>query len=127
MNVTKDVKEELMNKYQLAIKELKESKIKMLVFKGQTEEMEAPTMFDLYHHEMFILEELVEKATPKSPNFNRGIEVQSWDGDCCSRGYTHDYWSCPNCDGYLCKVNDEDSVGEYCTQCGQRIVGDEEW
>ena len=72
------------------------------------------------------LKELVELATSKSPNFNRGIEVQSWDGDCCSRGYTHDYWSCPNCDGYLCKVNDEDAIGEYCTQCGQRIVGSEE-
>lgn len=68
-----------------------------------------------------VLEELVEKVTPKAPNFNRGIEIQSWDGDCCSTGYTHDYWSCPNCDGYLCKANDEDAVGEYCTQCGQRF------
>lgn len=71
-------------------------------------------------NEFDILEELVEKATPKSPNFNRGIEIQSWNGDCCSIGYTHDYWSCPNCNN---------PVNEYqkgCSQCLQALDWSEE-
>ena len=66
------------------------------------------------------LQELTEKATPKEPNFNRGIEIQSWDGDCCSIGYTHDYWSCPNCNS---------PVNEYqngCSQCLQALDWGEE-
>ena len=52
--------------------------------------------------------ELVEKATPKKPIFYSNEQGK-------------DFWSCPNCRGHLCYVDQEDTCGIYCPQCGQRL------
>ena len=51
-----------MNKYQKALNELKNSDIRLLVFKNVSEE-EQPTIFDLFHSEIFALQELIDKET----------------------------------------------------------------
>lgn len=120
VTTVKDVK--TMNKYQKAIKTLKEEKeLKFLIYKGQEFDDEAPTMFDFYHHEMFILDELVEKATPKKPI------------DCTKYGkYSKGFFEghnetlrdlrCPNCKKKVRLVHKY----KYCAKCGQALDwGDE--
>ena len=51
-----------MNKYQKALNELKNSDIRLLVFKNVSEE-EQTTIFDLFHSEIFALQELIDKET----------------------------------------------------------------
>lgn len=52
-----------MDKYQKALNTLKTSDIKLYVYKEQESVAEEyqPTIFDFYHSEIFILQELVEK------------------------------------------------------------------
>nr|DAF72340.1 MAG TPA: hypothetical protein [Caudoviricetes sp.] len=52
-----------MDKYQKALNTLKTSDIKLYVYKEQENVAEEyqPTIFDFYHSEIFILQELVEK------------------------------------------------------------------
>lgn len=48
-----------MNKYQKALNGLKNSDVRLLVFKNVSEE-EQPTIFDLFHSEIFVLQELID-------------------------------------------------------------------
>ena len=110
-----------MNKYQEAIEKLRNSKIKLHVFVGQTEEIEAPTIFDFYHSEIFALQELVEKATPKKVTIETIVDGFD-DGDF---GGTFEYKkaTCPNCEGILIDETEEvDLEGyDYCPNCGQAL------
>ncbi len=62
-----------MNKYQKALNELKNSDIRLLVFKNVSEE-EQPTIFDLFHSEIFALQELIDKETPMKPTEIKGVK-----------------------------------------------------
>ena len=91
-----------MNKYEKAIDTLIKSDFKFFVYKGQTEKMEAPRMFDLYHFEILTLQELVEKATPKKPTEKKPFGNAT-------------YYNCPNCNiGIGTSAN-------YCRKCGQAL------
>lgn len=89
-----------MNKYKKAIQTLKTSKIKFHVYKEQTEEMEAPTIFDFYHREIYVLEKLVEKSIPKKPVYkafddNGNDEIIPTEAYCPTCGYEFEfgYWN----------------------------------
>ncbi len=86
-----------MNKYQKALNELKNSDIRLLVFKNVSEE-EQPTIFDLFHSEIFALQELIDKATPM-----KVIKIGS------------DYSSCPKCGQFV------NCVENFCHCCGQQL------
>lgn len=102
-----------MNKYQKAIQTLKTSKIKFHVYKEQTEEMEAPTIFDFYHREIFNLEKLVEKTIPKKPIYSDYEEVDY--GIAVANTA-----KCPTC-GHEFEFGDwNDMVNHHCV-CGQVI------
>lgn len=62
-----------MNKYQKALNELKNSDIRLLVFKNVSEE-EQPTIFDLFHSEIFALQELIDKETPMKSTEIKGVK-----------------------------------------------------
>lgn len=62
-----------MNKYQKALNELKNSDIRLLVFKNVSEE-EQPTIFDLFHSEIFALQELIDKETPMKSTKIKGVK-----------------------------------------------------
>lgn len=95
-----------MNKYQEALETIQKSKLIFHVYKGQTEGMKAPRIFDLYHGEIFTLRELVEKATPKKVVNVKSVE--DWD-------VLFIAGECPVCGSWL---NDE---MKYCPECGQRL------
>ena len=99
-----------MNKYQLAIKKLKESKIKLQVYKVQEENDIAPTIFDFYHSEIFTLEELAELATPK-------------EGVCEYDNFGDDaHLSCPNCKQPIVNVWSKLAYMPNCCHCcGQAL------
>lgn len=102
-----------MNKYEEAIQTLKTSEIKLHVYKGQTEEMEAPTIFDFYHSEIFALEELVEKTIPKKAIYSDFEEV---DDDV----YVPNTAKCPTCGNEFEFGDWNDMVNHHCV-CGQVI------
>ena len=62
-----------MNKYQKALNELKNSDVRLLVFKNVSEE-EQPTIFDLFHSEIFALQELIDKETPMKSTEIKGVK-----------------------------------------------------
>lgn len=94
-----------MNKYQKALERIQKSKLIFHVYKGQTEGMKTPRIFDLYHGEIFTLRELVEKATPKRP-----------------KTYCDDYsyFDCPSC-GMTIGFMNEREEHHYCLNCGQAL------
>lgn len=61
-----------------------------------------------------ILEELVEKATPKDPPFYQNYDLKK------------EFWECPTCGSFLCENGEECGHGGYCEHCGQRIGFEEE-
>lgn len=91
-----------MNKYQEALNTLKTSDIKLFVYKEQENVVEEhqPTIFDFYHSEIFALQELVEKATPKKLLYN---------------GEYVSFCNCPNCKKVV------PIHGNYCPRCGQKL------
>lgn len=60
----------------------------------------------LYFH-LDNIEELVEKATPKKPIIRRGYSIE--------------YYHCPNCNAFIAYCDDEDDYHDYCVFCGQAI------
>ncbi len=102
-----------MNKYQKALSELKHSDIKLHVYNEQDNIIEEhqPTIYDFYHDEIFVLKELVEKATPKKP-----LDVQE---------PVLKWGLCPNCKGELNMFHGRPNRvllnEKYCRDCGQAI------
>lgn len=74
-----------MNKYKEQLETLIRSDIKLHIYKNQDEIIEShqPTIFDFFHKELFSLQELVERETPK-----KAILVHNYDGL---------VFECPNC------------------------------
>lgn len=95
-----------MNKYQEALETIQKSKLIFHVYKGQTEGMKAPRIFDLYHGEIFTLRELVEKATPKKPKLIKDS--------------FEDYEKCSIC-GMIVNYG-----ANHCEHCGQALDWSEE-
>ncbi|WP_041137862.1 hypothetical protein [Beduini massiliensis] len=58
-----------MNEYQDALNALKNSNIKLYVYKDQDNVIEEnqPSIFDFYHSEIFVLQKLIDKVTPTKP------------------------------------------------------------
>jgi len=57
--------------------------------------------------ELNALQELVDKATPKKPIIRRGYSIE--------------YYHCPNCNAFIAYCDDEDDYHDYCVFCGQAI------
>ena len=89
-----------MNKYQKALNELKNSDFRLLAFRNVSEE-EQPTIFDLFHSEIFALQELIDKKTPMKPTKIKGEIIK--------------YYKCPNC-GSMIRCYDN-----HCSECGQKL------
>lgn len=68
-----------------------------------------------------LMQGLVDKAIPEEVCFNQGLDISKYDGDCRYVKYTNNYYTCPNCDSFLCIETEEDSQGDYCPHCGQRL------
>lgn len=106
-----------MNKYQEALNTLKSKEIKLFAYKNQNNVIEEhqPTLFDFYHSEIFILQELVDKETPKKVVSNTNIEP---------------YWVCPVCGNFLIEKSEARNLKpfvkhvfleDYCHKCGQKL------
>ena len=61
-----------------------------------------------------ILNELVEKATPKDPPLYQDYDLKK------------EFWECPTCGSFLCENGEEYGHGGYCEHCGQRILWESE-
>lgn len=59
------------------------------------------------HEYLDVLKELVDKATPKKPIIRRGYSIE--------------YYHCPNCNAFIAYCDDEDDYHDYCVFCGQAI------
>ena len=62
-----------MNKYQKALNELKNSDVRLLVFRNVSEERQ-PTIFDFFHSEIFVLQELIDKETSMKLTEIKGVK-----------------------------------------------------
>ena len=103
-----------MNEYQKALETLKSKDVKLCVYKDVDLEQQ-PTLFDLYHSELFVMKELVEKATSRKVVSNTNIEP---------------YWVCPMCGNFLIKKSEARDLkpfvkhvflNDYCYKCGQHL------
>ena len=92
-----------MNKYQKALEILMSKNIKLCIYNDVDFEQQ-PSLFDLYHSELFALQELVNKETPKKIDINIFVEFNGHDfenhktGICdCGNEISDDFKYCPFC------------------------------
>lgn len=82
-----------------------------------TDELDRPVMNTQKQDNMNILKELVDKETPKKPDYEG-------DGYDDNGQMIYDTWICPNC-GKRYEVDYDDY--DYCPNCGQRLKWGEEY
>lgn len=101
-----------MNKYRKALETLISSNVKLCVYNDVDYEQQ-PTLFDLYHSELFALQELVDKEMPK-----KVLEVSK--EEFYESGYKY---CCPNCGMLVGTITKDGGLerDDYCCSCGQML------
>ena len=98
-----------MNKYQEALDSIKYTVVDIAADGYH----EPKTVEDFNYEQCLLMQELVDKATPRKPLLYSNDEGK-------------DFWYCPTCQEYLGNDTEEDLCGDYCIWCGQKIDWGEE-
>lgn len=78
--------------------------------------------WEIYRKDYETLKELVERATPKKPEYYSEEKDGYWSGDVYFKGGTTECWECPSCGSFICYVDEENICGDdYCPTCGQAL------